>query len=58
VPWEVRKQGADFVVVVTEGPKKGKVAGRHSTREKALAQVRALYANTGEGGGHGGGGRY
>lgn len=49
MPWAVERRGQDWVVVVTEGPKKGKVAGTHASKEKALAQVKALYANTGEG---------
>jgi hypothetical protein len=46
VPWHVERRGGKHCVVVSEGPKKGKVAGCHASPEKAKAQVKALYANT------------
>ena len=56
MPWEIRRRGEDHCVVVSEGPKKGKVVKCHPTAEKARAHVRALYANTKEG--HGGSGTH
>jgi hypothetical protein len=50
MPWKVQQNGEDHCVVVSEGPKKGSVVKCHPTREAALAQVKALYANTSEGG--------
>lgn len=42
MPWDLRKQGDEYVVV-----KQGtdEVMGRHALRSDALAQMRALYAN-------------
>jgi len=45
MPFRVDKEGDDFVVK-TEGT--GKVHGRHKSKKKALAQLRALYANVPE----------
>jgi hypothetical protein len=50
MPWKVVARDGQFCVVVSEGPKAGSQVACHPTREKALAQVRALYANTSEGG--------
>jgi hypothetical protein len=50
MPWKVVARDGQFCVVVSEGPKAGKEVKCHSTREKALAHVKALYANTSEGG--------
>lgn len=56
MPWEVQNRGENnFCVVVSEGPKKGKTVKCHPSRTKALAHVKALYANTSEGGSEGGG---
>lgn len=46
MPWEVRKKGDKYCVV-----KKGtnETVHCHDSREKAVAQLRALYANTSEG---------
>lgn len=41
-PWDIEDRGEKWVVVVRET---GKVVGTHETREEALAQQRALYAN-------------
>ena len=54
MPWEVQTRGNQHCVVVSEGPKKGKTVKCHPSRDKALAHVKALYANTKEG--HGGSG--
>lgn len=51
MPWSIVKRGEDHCVVVSEGPKKGKTVKCHPSRERAVAHVRALYANTDEGGG-------
>lgn len=48
MPWTVRKSGDDYAVIVSDGPKKGKVVTTHPSREAALAHVKALYANTKE----------
>jgi len=42
MPYKIRKQGSKYLVVSaeTEG-----VKGAHDTKTKALAQLRALYAN-------------
>ena len=37
-------------MVVSEGPKAGSEVKCHGSKEKALAHVKALYANTSEGG--------
>ena len=58
MPWEIRPRGTEHCVVVSDGPKKGKVVTCHPTREKALRHVKALYANTGEGGSGGDSHRY
>ena len=52
--WSVFKQGKKFVVMKIDSRKKpvGKPLGRHPSQEKALRQIRALYANvTGDTGG-------
>lgn len=46
MPWKIVKKGKDYVVVVSDGPEKGKAVKRHPTRKSALAHVKALYANT------------
>ena len=51
MPWSVKKKGGKFVVAKNEN---GKIVGTHDTRQKAEAQVRALYANEDKKGG----GRY
>lgn len=51
MPWKVMKKGEKFAVV---GKEDGKIAGTHDTRQKAEAQVRALYAKEDKKGG----GRY
>ena len=45
MPWDVVRRGDSWVVL----DKQGKVVGKHPTRQKALAQQRALYANVPEG---------
>lgn len=45
MPYKVQKKGDQHCVVVSAGPKKGKEVACHATREKAVAQVKALYAN-------------
>lgn len=42
MPYAIKKQRGKWVVVNKEN---GHVKGEHPTREKALAQLRALYAN-------------
>jgi hypothetical protein len=42
MPYEIRKRGSKYVVV---NAKTGDVRGTHDTKAKALAQLRALYAN-------------
>lgn len=42
MPWKVEKRGDEFAVVSKES---GKVEGKHDTRAKAEAQVRALYSS-------------
>jgi uncharacterized membrane protein (UPF0127 family) len=42
MPWKVEKQGEQFCVVNSQT---GKTVHCHPTRDKALAQMRALYAN-------------
>jgi hypothetical protein len=44
MPWDVVRRGEFWVVL----DKRGNVVGKHPTRQKALAQQRALYANTPE----------
>jgi len=45
MPYKVKVKGDQYCVVVSSGPKKGKEVACHASREKAVAQVRALYAN-------------
>jgi len=45
MPYEIKKRGNEWVVI---NKKTGKVKGRHKTKEKALRQLRALYANVKE----------
>jgi hypothetical protein len=45
MPYKVQKKGDKHCVVVSAGPKKGKEVACHDTRSKAVAQVKALYAN-------------
>lgn len=45
MPYKVQKSGDKHCVVVSAGPKKGKQVACHDTRQKAVAQVKALYAN-------------
>jgi len=42
MPYKIRKQGSKYLVVNAET---GSVKGTHSTKTKALAQLRALYVN-------------
>lgn len=42
MPAKIRKQGKKFQVYNTET---GKVYGTHSTKQSALKQLKALYAN-------------
>ena len=42
MPWTVQKHGGKWAVVKKDG---GKVVGTHSSREEAMAHMRALYAN-------------
>ena len=44
MPYKVQKRGKKFAV--THG---GKTFGTHPTKSKAQKQVRAIYANSGEG---------
>lgn len=44
MPWSVKRRGSRYAVV----KKSGEVVAMHATREKALAHLRALYANTGD----------
>lgn len=41
MPYDIRRSGSRYVVV----DDKGKVVGRHATRQEALNHQRALYAN-------------
>lgn len=45
MPWRIQKKGDKWLVVKEED---GKVVGTHPSREKALAHLRALYANVPE----------
>lgn len=48
MPFSVReRRDGKYEVVTTAGPHKGHVHGVHPTREKAAAQLRALYSATG-----------
>lgn len=40
MPYAIRKRGSYYVVI---NKKTGKVKGKHRTRKKALAHMRALY---------------
>jgi hypothetical protein len=42
MPYEIRKRGSKYLVVNAET---GDIKGRHDTKTKAVAQLRALYAN-------------
>jgi len=42
MPYKIRKSGKRYLVVNAET---GSVKGTHGTKAKALAQLRALYAN-------------
>jgi len=42
MPYEIRKRGSKYLVVNAET---GSVKGTHDTKTKAVAQLRALYAN-------------
>jgi len=44
MPWKIVKRGSQYAVVKESN---GKVVGTHPSHAKALAQLRALYANTG-----------
>lgn len=46
MPWRVRKDGKRWAIVKSDT---GKVVGHSDSRAKALASVRARYANTSEG---------
>ncbi len=43
MPWKINKSGNKFQVVKDDGS--GKIVGTHSSRSKAISQVRALYAS-------------
>jgi hypothetical protein len=45
MPYKVQKKGNQHCVVVSGGPKAGKEVACHSTKAKAVKQVKALYAN-------------
>jgi hypothetical protein len=45
MPYAVRKSGSKYVVVKKTT---GEVLGTHPSREKALAQMRAIYAHEGK----------
>lgn len=47
MPWKVEKRGDKFAVVKKED---GKTVATHATRQKAEAQVRALYSKEDKGG--------
>lgn len=42
MPWDIRRHGSQYSVVKESD---GKVVGTHPTKERALAQLRALYAS-------------
>ena len=42
MPYAVRKKGSDWVLVNKDT---GRVLGTHSTKARAMAQLRAVYAN-------------
>lgn len=50
MPWRIRRSGNKWQVVNQDT---GRVMGEHDTKAKAMAQLRALYANY-EGKGKGG----
>jgi len=52
MPWKVAKRGSKWIVISETS---GRVMGEHPSREKALAQVRALYAKVPESRKKGGG---
>lgn len=45
MPYKISKKGDKHCVVVSEGPDAGKQIHCHDTKSKAMAQMRALYAN-------------
>ena len=45
MPYNIRREGSKYEVVVTDT---GKVVGTHPSKEKAQAQLGALYANVPE----------
>ena len=45
MPYQIKKQGSQYVVTKKSG---GRVLGTHSSKARAQAQVRAIYANEGE----------
>jgi len=42
MPYEIRKRKSQYLVVNAET---GDIKGKHDTKAKAVAQLRALYAN-------------
>jgi len=42
MPWKVEKKGNSYVV---KNKNTGRVAGTHKSKNKAIAQLRALYSN-------------
>jgi len=42
MPYAIKKRGSKYVVVNKES---GRVFGEHSSKSKAMKQLRALYAN-------------
>jgi predicted metal-dependent phosphoesterase TrpH len=50
VPWHVEKRGSKFAVVKGHTGQSGAVVATHPSRERALAQLRALYANADDAG--------
>jgi hypothetical protein len=47
MPYEIKKLPGGRFATVKKAT--GKIIGRHPTKEKAQAQIAAIYANTGEG---------
>jgi hypothetical protein len=44
VPYSVRKKGSKWAVV---NKKTGRVLGKHTSKKKAVAQLKAVYMRTG-----------
>lgn len=49
MPWHVEKRGSKFAVVNGHRGESGAVVATHPSRARAVAQLRALYANEGGG---------